>query len=51
MGHIAYQIDDELHQRAKVCAAREGVTLKAWIEQAIADRADAQEAADLDRRR
>ena len=33
---IHYKIDDDLHRRAKSQAALQGVTLRAYIEQAIA---------------
>jgi predicted HicB family RNase H-like nuclease len=44
VGHIAYRIDDELHRRAKTMAAAKGVTLKAWLEAAIREVVDRQEA-------
>ncbi|MDA8045967.1 MAG: toxin-antitoxin system HicB family antitoxin [Actinomycetota bacterium] len=36
MARIHYEIDDDLHRRAKAQAAYRGVTLRAYIEQAIA---------------
>lgn len=51
MGHIAYVIDDELHRRAKAAAARKGISLKAWLEEALAEKAERQEADDDKRRR
>jgi len=50
VGHIAYRIDDDLHRRAKTMAAAKGVTLKDWLEAAIREVVDRQEA-ELDRRR
>lgn len=35
MGRIHYEIPDELHRRAKVAAAHEGITLKALLERAL----------------
>ena len=32
---IHYELPDELHRRAKAAAAREGITLKAFIERAL----------------
>lgn len=32
---LNYAIDDELHHRAKVAAAEQGVTLKAFVEDAL----------------
>jgi predicted HicB family RNase H-like nuclease len=32
---INYDLDPELHRRAKAAAAQQGRTLKAWIERAI----------------
>jgi predicted transcriptional regulator len=53
MGHIAYQIDDELHGRAKALAAYQGRTFKAWLERAITAEVERQETerADAERRR
>lgn len=51
VGHIAYRIDDDLHRRAKVAAARSGLTLKQWLERAIDLQAEAEEAEELRRRR
>ena len=52
MGHVAYVIDDELHRRAKALASRKGITFKAWLEQAIEDAVERQEAeAERQRRR
>ena len=44
MGHIAYVIPDDLHTRAKIAAARKGQTLRAWIEDALREAADRQDA-------
>lgn len=34
---INYDIDDDLHRRAKAAAALQGVTLKAFLEEALED--------------
>ncbi len=51
VGRIAYTIPDELHARAKVAAAKAGITLKAWLERAIDQQAAAEEADEQRRRR
>lgn len=53
MGHIAYQIDDDLHGRAKALAAYQGRTFKAWVERALAREVERQEAerAEAERKR
>jgi predicted transcriptional regulator len=43
VGRVSYVIDDELHNRAKALAARQGRTFKAWIERAIAAEVERQE--------
>lgn len=43
---IHYEIPDDLHRRAKAAAADVGVTLKAFIEQALAWAIDTTEAHD-----
>lgn len=35
VARIHYEIDDDLHRRAKAAAAMQGVTLKAFIEAAL----------------
>jgi predicted HicB family RNase H-like nuclease len=35
VARIHYEIDDDLHRRAKAAAALQGVTLKAFIEAAL----------------
>lgn len=38
MTHVArihYEIDDDLHRRAKAAAALQGITLKAFLERAL----------------
>ena len=37
---VHYDIDDELHRRVKAAAAREGITLKAAVEQALREWAE-----------
>jgi hypothetical protein len=44
VGRIAYTIPDELHFKAKSLAALKGVSLKAWIEHAMAAEIERQEA-------
>lgn len=53
MGHIAYQIPDDLHRRAKSLASRKGQTFKAWVTFAIRDAVEHQEAerAEQERKR
>lgn len=53
VGRIAYTIPDELHFKAKSLAALKGVSLKAWIEHAMAAEIERQEAdrAESERRR
>lgn len=53
MGHIAYVIPDDLHQRAKVLAAQQGRTFKAWVTFAIEAEVERQEVerAEADRKR
>jgi hypothetical protein len=53
IGHIAYVINDDLHARAKALAAYQGRTFKAWLERAIADAVERQEAerAESERKR
>ncbi len=41
MGLIHYEVDEDVHKRAKAAAALEGVTLKVFLEQALAEKADA----------
>ena len=36
MAEIKYRIDDELHRAATEAAARQGVTLKRFVEEALA---------------
>jgi predicted HicB family RNase H-like nuclease len=43
VARIHYEIDDELHRRAKAQAALKGVTLKAYVETAIAQAVEADE--------
>lgn len=38
IARIHYKIDDELHRRAKAAAAITGVTLKAFVEEALAEK-------------
>jgi predicted HicB family RNase H-like nuclease len=45
VARIHYEIDDDLHRRAKSQAALKGETLKAYIEQAIAAAVEADEKA------
>lgn len=35
MVSINYELPDDVHQRAKVAAAREGLTLKEWVIRAL----------------
>jgi predicted HicB family RNase H-like nuclease len=35
VARIHYEIDDDLHRRAKSAAALQGITLKAFLEQAL----------------
>jgi hypothetical protein len=51
VGRIAYNIPDELHYKAKSLAALKGISLKAWIEQAMAAEIDRQERENDQRRR
>jgi predicted transcriptional regulator len=55
MGRISYVFSDDLHGRAKALAARQGRTLKAWMERALMREVERQEAeqdeADQRRRR
>lgn len=44
MGHIAYEIPDDTHQRAKVLAAQQGRTFKAWVIRALQAEVERQEA-------
>ncbi len=37
---VHYNIAEELHRRAKVAAAQQGITLKAFLEQALAEKLD-----------
>lgn len=39
-----YEIDDELHRRAKTLASWQGRTFKAWLERAIEAEVERQEA-------
>lgn len=43
MGHIAYEIPDDLHRRAKALASAKGQTFKAWITFAIREEVERQE--------
>jgi predicted transcriptional regulator len=40
---VNYNIDDELHRRAKTLASWKGQTFKAWLERAIAEVVERQE--------
>jgi len=51
VGHIAYQVDDDLHGRAKALAARQGRTFKAWLIAAIEAEVERQEAEAEKRKR
>jgi predicted HicB family RNase H-like nuclease len=51
VGHVAYKFDDELHARAKALAARQGRTFKAWLERAIRDEVERQEAEAAEQQR
>jgi predicted HicB family RNase H-like nuclease len=51
VGHIAYKIPDDLHQRARVAAAQQGRTFKSWIERAILAAVEEHETAEEKRRR
>lgn len=42
MVSINYELPDDVHQRAKVAAAREGLTLKEWVIRALETAADEQ---------
>ncbi len=42
---VNYEISPELHQRLKVLAAQQGMTLKAVVQVALAEYADRQEKA------
>jgi predicted HicB family RNase H-like nuclease len=46
-----YEIDDELHRKAKVAAATEGITLKAFLERALAHEIAAVAKAEKPKRR
>jgi predicted transcriptional regulator len=50
---VNYDIDDELHRRAKTLASSQGRTFKAWLERAIAAEVERQETerAEDERRR
>jgi hypothetical protein len=43
---LHYDIDDALHRRAKMRAAARGVTLRAWVLEAIEGKIAAEEDAD-----
>lgn len=45
MAVVNYEISPELHQRLKVLAAQQGMTLKAVVQVALAEYADRQEKA------
>lgn len=45
-----YEIDDDLHQRARVAAAQLGITLKAFVEQALKTAVEDHEKAQDNRR-
>ncbi|HEY2999666.1 MAG TPA: hypothetical protein VGJ43_13875 [Acidimicrobiales bacterium] len=51
VGNIVQSIPDELHQRARVAAAQQGRTLKAFVTDAIQTAVEAHEAAEEKRRR
>jgi predicted transcriptional regulator len=44
VGHLAYVIPDDLHNRAKALAAYQGRTFKAWVERALQAEVERQEA-------
>ncbi len=35
---VHYNLNEELHRRAKVAAAQQGITLKAFLEQALEEK-------------
>jgi hypothetical protein len=41
---IYYDLDDELHRAAKLAAVTKGITLKAWLIEAIAEKLERQKA-------
>ena len=48
---VHYEVDDDLHRRVKTAAASEGVTLKAYLEQALEAAAARSEAEQARRRK
>jgi predicted HicB family RNase H-like nuclease len=48
---VNYDIDDELHRRAKTAASQQGRTFKAWLERAIQAAVQAHEQAEEERRK
>jgi predicted HicB family RNase H-like nuclease len=51
VGHIAQVIDDDLHRRARVLAVGKGQSFKAWVETAIREKVERDEADEQKRRR
>lgn len=51
VGHIAQVIDDDIHKRARLLAVGKGVSFKSWVEAAIREAVERQEAAEEKRRR
>jgi hypothetical protein len=41
---IYYDLDEELHRRAKLAAVGRGVSLKAWLIEAITEKLESEEA-------
>jgi hypothetical protein len=48
---LHFDLDDELHRRAKVRAATEGIPLKSWVARAIERELEAEEADESKRGR
>ncbi|MGH9252021.1 MAG: hypothetical protein ACRD0W_21265 [Acidimicrobiales bacterium] len=44
MTRIYYDLDDELHRAAKLAAVTKGITLKAWLIEAIAEKLERDDA-------